>query len=299
MLALAALLAAVRAQERPVECGNGVLEAGEGCDDGNEAGGDGCSALCVLEDGYMCRGFWRAPAGAGAPGSALGPAPAYAVDATPSGAEACAGAGICRVSSLWQPELWQHMFAAGRALPPRGHYCAETCALFPAPAGHGFSTDCAPRDVDECVLGRAACDYNAFCVNESPGYACRCAEEYFVSRAGGRGCEQSGVQLDVFVVGRSDYSGAESPPADAPVLAAVYAGVADALLRHGLVRNSSAARAVLLEGGVDFPAELVRVLDADPSADHALWRLRVRSAMSRVDIFALVQSPLFVNSTLL
>jgi len=299
MLALAALLAAVRAQERPVECGNGVLEGGEGCDDGNDVGGDGCSALCVLEDGYMCRGFWRAPAGAGAPGSALGPAPAYAVDATPSGAEACAGAGICRVSSLWQPELWQHMFAAGRALPPRGHYCAETCALFPAPAGHGFSTDCAPRDVDECVLGRAACDYNAFCVNESPGYACRCAEEYFVSRAGGRGCEQSGVQLDVFVVGRSDYSGAESPPADAPVLAAVYAGVADALLRHGLVRNSSAARAVLLEGGVDFPAELVRVLDADPSAGRALWRLRVRSAMSRVDIFALLQSALLANSTLL
>jgi len=56
---------------------------------------------------------------------------------------------------------------------------------------------------------------------------------------------------------------------------------------------------LLFEDSVDFPAELVRVLDADPSADHALWRLRVRSAMSRVDIFALVQSPLFVNSTLL
>ena len=31
-------------------CGNGVIEADEQCDDGNVAGGDGCSAACVLED---------------------------------------------------------------------------------------------------------------------------------------------------------------------------------------------------------------------------------------------------------
>lgn len=30
-------------------CGNAVLEAGEGCDDGNVAAGDGCSELCVVE----------------------------------------------------------------------------------------------------------------------------------------------------------------------------------------------------------------------------------------------------------
>lgn len=31
-------------------CGNGVLEAGEACDDGNTVGGDGCSARCTLEE---------------------------------------------------------------------------------------------------------------------------------------------------------------------------------------------------------------------------------------------------------
>lgn len=31
------------------ECGNGILEIGEGCDDGNTISGDGCSASCVVE----------------------------------------------------------------------------------------------------------------------------------------------------------------------------------------------------------------------------------------------------------
>ncbi len=33
-----------------VVCGNGVLENGEGCDDGNQANGDGCSASCTIEE---------------------------------------------------------------------------------------------------------------------------------------------------------------------------------------------------------------------------------------------------------
>jgi len=30
-------------------CGNGILDAGEGCDDGNTANGDGCSSVCLVE----------------------------------------------------------------------------------------------------------------------------------------------------------------------------------------------------------------------------------------------------------
>jgi len=33
----------------PILCGNGVLEAGEMCDDGNNVNGDGCSAACTVE----------------------------------------------------------------------------------------------------------------------------------------------------------------------------------------------------------------------------------------------------------
>ncbi|MCB9506749.1 MAG: hypothetical protein H6697_03660, partial [Myxococcales bacterium] len=35
-------------------CGNGFVEAGEACDDGNTADGDGCSATCELEGGGAC-----------------------------------------------------------------------------------------------------------------------------------------------------------------------------------------------------------------------------------------------------
>src|SRR6516225_7910383 len=33
-------------------CGNGIVEFGESCDDGNTASGDGCSSSCALEPHY-------------------------------------------------------------------------------------------------------------------------------------------------------------------------------------------------------------------------------------------------------
>src|SRR5262249_31107960 len=48
----------------PSTCGNGVLEAGEECDDGNRVGGDGCSASCQIESAAgLCAGV---PTGSGA-----------------------------------------------------------------------------------------------------------------------------------------------------------------------------------------------------------------------------------------
>ena len=35
-------------------CGNGVLDPGEQCDDGNDFGGDGCTPLCQREEGWTC-----------------------------------------------------------------------------------------------------------------------------------------------------------------------------------------------------------------------------------------------------
>ncbi len=37
-----------------VVCGNGLIQAQEACDDGNVTDGDGCSRLCVIEDGFLC-----------------------------------------------------------------------------------------------------------------------------------------------------------------------------------------------------------------------------------------------------
>lgn len=38
------------------ECGNGLLEDEEECDDENILGGDGCDSLCAIEEGWTCEG---------------------------------------------------------------------------------------------------------------------------------------------------------------------------------------------------------------------------------------------------
>ena len=42
------------AQAQTSNCGNGAIDAGETCDDGNRAGGDGCGATCIQEPGFRC-----------------------------------------------------------------------------------------------------------------------------------------------------------------------------------------------------------------------------------------------------
>ncbi len=37
-------------------CGNGIVDAGEMCDDGNRMDGDGCSSTCTVEPSYYCYG---------------------------------------------------------------------------------------------------------------------------------------------------------------------------------------------------------------------------------------------------
>ncbi len=37
-------------------CGNGIIDTGETCDDGNRNDDDGCSQLCATEEGYECAG---------------------------------------------------------------------------------------------------------------------------------------------------------------------------------------------------------------------------------------------------
>src|SRR5262249_5430343 len=46
-------------------CGNGAVESGEDCDDGNTTSGDGCSATCRIESVSRFPGFsrpWHVPA---------------------------------------------------------------------------------------------------------------------------------------------------------------------------------------------------------------------------------------------
>lgn len=42
-------------------CGDGIIQEGEQCDDGNDDNGDGCSAVCVIEGGDegCTPGYWK------------------------------------------------------------------------------------------------------------------------------------------------------------------------------------------------------------------------------------------------
>lgn len=39
-----------------IPCGNGLVQDAEACDDGDNDNGDGCSATCTQETGYLCNG---------------------------------------------------------------------------------------------------------------------------------------------------------------------------------------------------------------------------------------------------
>jgi len=43
-----------------VVCGDSLPSPSEGCDDGNDANGDGCSSECNVEDNFMCKGGLKA-----------------------------------------------------------------------------------------------------------------------------------------------------------------------------------------------------------------------------------------------
>jgi len=40
----------------PQNCGNGIINSGENCDDRNTASNDGCNSACQQEPGYICVG---------------------------------------------------------------------------------------------------------------------------------------------------------------------------------------------------------------------------------------------------
>jgi len=37
-----------------LNCGNGVIDSGETCDDGNNVTSDGCTETCTITSGYDC-----------------------------------------------------------------------------------------------------------------------------------------------------------------------------------------------------------------------------------------------------
>ncbi len=85
---------------RNPNCGNGVLDAGETCDDRNIISGDGCSSICSVEPGFHCEG---SPSRCSLPVSLCGNGHLDAGEACDDGnrAESDGCSGTCGVESGW------------------------------------------------------------------------------------------------------------------------------------------------------------------------------------------------------
>jgi cysteine-rich repeat protein len=82
----------------PSTCGDGTLDPGEQCDDGNTISGDECSAQCQVESCFTCVGQPSVCSPAPA-GSACDDDNACTVGETCNGSGVCGGFTSCRVNS--------------------------------------------------------------------------------------------------------------------------------------------------------------------------------------------------------
>ncbi len=125
-------------------CGNGILDPGEDCDDGNSLDGDGCSATCSIESGWSCSG-------------------------QPSSCTPICGDGLV---------LGGEECDDGNTLTGDG--CSSTCAIESGYTCSGSPSICTTTCGDGVVAGEEACDdgnladgdgCSSTCVVE-PGYTC-------------------------------------------------------------------------------------------------------------------------------
>lgn len=147
------------------ECGDGVLDAGEACDDGNTSGGDCCSATCqpeaaatTCDDGRFC-----------------------------NGADACDGRGACS----------RHGVDPCAGGPECASFCdelADACGL--APSGTTCGSDGNACTDDACdgagacahAPNNGACDDGVFCNGNDTCAAGTCSTHVGDPCAGGAEC---------------------------------------------------------------------------------------------------------------
>ena len=135
------------------QCGNGTIETGEGCDDGNTSGGDGCSSVCAIETGWKCAAQ-NTPCVAKQCG-----------DGVLAGTEQCDD-GIVNTTSGCTPSC---TIAQNATCPANGGSCVpmicgdgkvtgtETCDSGLNDGKHGCSTSCQIVNGWACPLGGAPC----------------------------------------------------------------------------------------------------------------------------------------------
>lgn len=195
------------------QCGDGVIQAGESCDDGNLAGGDGCSQTCAIEPGWTCSGgtctdIDECLADNGGcqqtcnnlPGSYECECVAgYALNedhATCHDVDECATAnGGCDQTCTNAAGSYACSCGAGYVLDTDLHACDDVnecgsanggCAQLCTNSNGTFACSCTAgytldadhvgcTDIDECATANGGC--SGVCTNSAGGFTCSCAPD--------------------------------------------------------------------------------------------------------------------------
>ena len=133
-------------------CGNGVADfGGEECDDGGTANGDGCSSTCTLEPGWVCSGVPSTCAPECGDATIL--TPEICDDGNLSTGDGCSA--TCTVEAGWtcagQPSLCAATCGDGLVVGP------ETCDDGGTASGDGCSASCATEPGWTCVGQPSVC----------------------------------------------------------------------------------------------------------------------------------------------
>ena len=164
-------------------CGDGLINPlVENCEDGGSDPGDGCSDLCVTEQGYNC--------GAGGCDAICGDGFLVAGLETCDDGDADSGDGCVATCDAIE---------TGWLCPTVGADCDEICGdgrvvgaeVCDSPGAPGCTScaqvdsgfTCPPTggncsDINECAGGGGGCSVNGICTNTQGGYFCSCSSGY-------------------------------------------------------------------------------------------------------------------------
>ena len=150
-------------------CGDGIVEVGVECDDGNNDDGDGCSAGCTIEPGFVCASPFDRPSACGAEcGDGLIRGAELCDDANDGSADGCFD---CLVEEGWactgEPSVCRESIPVvcgdGRidvgetcddSNTDTGDGCDQDCAVESGFSCFGEPSICSPDESPECGDGQ-------------------------------------------------------------------------------------------------------------------------------------------------
>jgi len=181
-------------------CGNGMMDPGESCDDHNTVGGDGCSKICQIENGWSCPNFGSGCTRNIKCGDGVVASPEVCDDGNTNSGDGCS-ADCKTVESGWQCRVPGHpcvpLCGDGKITGTEqcddgntmgGDGCSGTCQLEPGAACTGTPSKCT---VAKCGNGvqetGEACD----CGNDPTNFPSACTGPNGLFNGDGTGCTKT------------------------------------------------------------------------------------------------------------